>query len=572
VERQLPVPPPPVEVGAALARPVLSLSGEALLYGLALLVAAALRLALAGRDPLAPSETATALAALDLVAGRSQPGGMPLAEVLSAFVFFIAGGSDLAARLPAVLAGVGTVAILPLFRPLLGRRAALLAAFLLAVSPFALGISRRLDSESFALLGALLITLGVFRFLAEGRLGWLLLAIVTLGPLLAAGPGALTFVLSLATAGAAARLAGLQLFSVRALWQQRENQAALGWAALAAVLLYLTCASRVFLDGHGLALPALRAWVETFSGGGSLVLPLVALLSYEPFALVFGVAGAVRLLRSSPGEEPRQLPCLGFLAVWSAIALGVALLGGQRLVGPLASVTVPLTLLAATVLADLLQRTGSTELARGGAIIGVLPLMVFAAIQSAVLLRAQVDAGPQWLAVWLSLVLAAGYALLVLSAGGRAALPPVALAGAGLLLLGTVHASFQLNARPTAAEWVLAEIPGPAATLFPATLAELQADRGGVLLYGVSPSLRVPFGWYLRNLPRPVLTDQLQPGLGALIVAAGNEPPGATVAQRATAAAGTFGPPEGWRAFWRWYVWREGLSTSFERQAVLLTP
>ncbi|GIW10638.1 MAG: hypothetical protein KatS3mg061_1695 [Dehalococcoidia bacterium] len=572
MERQLPAPSPPIEAAAALARPVLTLSGEALLYGLALLVAAALRLALAGRDPLAPSETATALAALDLVAGRSQPGGTPLAEVLSAFVFFIAGGSDLAARLPAVLAGVGTVAVLPLFRPLLGRRAALLAAFLLAVSPFALGISRRLDSESFALFGALLVTLGVFRFLAEGRLGWLVLAIVTLGPLLATGPGALTFVLALATAGAAARLAGLQLFSVRALWQQRESQAALGWAALAALLLYLTCASRVFLDGRGLALPALRAWVEAFSGGGSLVLPLVALLSYEPLALVFGVAGAVRLLRSSPGGEPRQLLCLGFLAVWSAVALGVALLGGQRLVGPLASVTLPLTLLTATVLADLLHRTGSTELARGGAIIGVLPLMVFAAIQSAVLLRTQVDAGPQWLAVWLSLVLAAGYALLVLSAGGRAALPPVALAGAGLLLLGTVHASFQLNARPTAAEWVLAELPGPAATLFPATLAELQADRGGVLLYGVSPSLRVPFGWYLRDLPGQVLTDQLQPGLGALIVAAGNDPPGATVVQRATAAAGTFGPPEGWRAFWRWYVWREGLSTSFERQTVLLTP
>ncbi|MCL6648666.1 MAG: glycosyltransferase family 39 protein [Chloroflexi bacterium] len=572
MERQLPAPSPPIEAAAALARPILTLSGEALLYGLALLVAAALRLALAGRDPLAPSETATALAALDLVAGRSQPGGTPLAEVLSAFVFFIAGGSDLAARLPAVLAGVGTVAVLPLFRPLLGRRAALLAAFLLAVSPFALGISRRLDSESFALFGALLVTLGVFRFLAEGRLGWLVLAIVTLGPLLATGPGALTFVLALATAGAAARLAGLQLFSVRALWQQRESQAALGWAALAALLLYLTCASRVFLDGRGLALPALRAWVEAFSGGGSLVLPLVALLSYEPLALVFGVAGAVRLLRSSPGGEPRQLLCLGFLAVWSAVALGVALLGGQRLVGPLASVTLPLTLLTATVLADLLHRTGSTALARGGAIIGVLPLMVFAAIQSAVLLRAQVDAGPQWLAVWLSLVLAAGYALLVLSAGGRAALPPVALAGAGLLLLGTVHASFQLNARPTAAEWVLAEIPGPAATLFPATLAELQADRGGVLLYGVSPSLRVPFGWYLRDLPGQVLTDQLQPGLGALIVAAGNDPPGATVVQRATAAAGTFGPPEGWRAFWRWYVWREGLSTSFERQTVLLTP
>lgn len=573
--------PPPAglptraRVGAPLDRPVIEISVEWLLYGVVILLAVGLRLAFAGRAPLSVAESANALAALDLTSGRPAAGSAPLADVLSAFVFFVAGPSDLAARFPAALAGTATVALMPLFRPLLGRLAALVAAFLLAISPFALAISLRADADAVAILAAVVVILGLLRFRADGHVGWAVTAIIAFGLLLTAGPRAVTFVLAGIVAVLLARLftAPTPLTALARAWRASEARwtGPLRWAGVTALVAFVVVSSRMFMEPSGLALPALNAWVRELASGGSIALPLVGLLSYDPLATFAGAAGVVWLLVGVPRER-RDWQLVAFLVVWTAVALAVALVGGQRAVGPLAAVAIPLTLLAATAIADAVRAVRRDDLSRGVALLGAVPLIVYAYIQSAVLTRSDGGTPVQWLAVLISIALAGGYTLLVAVSLGRGGLPVTALAGAGLLLLGTIHASFALNARPSPAEWVLADVPGPAATLFPRFLADQRALRGGVLFYGVAPELRAPFAWYLRDQPGMLVTDGLRDSLAAAIVPSGAPlPEGEATAIRSVYAAGSYGPPEGGRAFWRWYVWRTPGETGFRREAVLLT-
>lgn len=574
----LPPPPSPgtgVRVGAALSRPVVEISVEALLYGVVIVLAAGLRLAFAAREPLAVAESANALAALDLTWGRPTAGSAPLADVLGAFIFFVAGPSDLAARLPSVLAGAATVAIMPLFRPLLGRLAALVAAVLLAFGPFSLAIARRADADALAVLAGLVVILGLMRFRNEGHLGWAVTALIAMALLLTAGPRAVTLVLAGIVAVLLARILSVPtpLAALSRAWRTGGAgwTGPIGWAGIAALVAFVVISSRVFLEPSGLALPALNAWVREVTPGGSMAAPLVAVLSYDPLAVLVGVGGAIWLLVGAPRER-RDRQLLAFLVIWAAVALVVALLGGQRLVGPLAAVAIPLTLLAATAIADAVRAVRRDDLSRGVALLGAVPLLVYAYIQSAVLTRSDGGTPLQWLAVLVSIALAGGYTLLVAFSLGRRGFPVIALAGSSVVLLGTLHASFALNARPTPAEWVLADVPGPAATLFPQLIADQRAARGGVLFYGVAPELRVPFAWYLRDQPGMRLTDGLRDGLGAAIVPAGAPAPdGEASAVRSVYAAGSYGPPAGGRAFWRWYVWRMPGETGFRREAVLLT-
>lgn len=548
---------------------------EWLLYATALVLAAGLRLGLAGREPLSITESTSALAALDLTLGRSAAGGAPLADLLTALVFFIAGPSDLAARFPAVLAGVATVALMPFFRPLLGRLAALIAAFLLAIGPFSLAISRWGEADSLAILAALVVLLGLFRFQHDGRIGWLWAAVVAFALLLTAGPRAVTVVIAGAVGLAVARFFGTPtpLSLLPAAWRAGGGRVSspLGWAVIAALAAFAVVSTRLFLSPGGLALPAVNAWARELSGGGAPGLPLVGLISYDPLAFVFGLVGIVGLAAGTP-RESRNRQILGFLAIWAAVGLVVAVLGGQRLIGPLAGIAVPLTLLAATVIADAIRAVRREEVTRGAALLGALPLLVYAYIQSAVLIRSDAGTPVQWLAVMISLALAAGYVLLVSFALGRSGLPIVGLAGAGVLLAGTLHASFNLNGRPSAAEWVLPDVPGPAATIFPELIADLRAARGGVLAYGLDPSLREPFAWYLRDQPGMRVSEGLTDGLFAAIVPAGAPAPDSGAnAIRGIYAAGSYGPPESPRPFWRWYVWRTAGETGFRREAVLLS-
>jgi predicted membrane-bound mannosyltransferase/sugar lactone lactonase YvrE len=98
-----------------------------------------------------------------------------------ALTYFLFGDNDFTARVPAALFGVATIAFMWNYRRLLGRIGALIAAFLILISPYILFYSRYARNESFITLFAVITLWAVLRYLESGKkryLYWFTFAIV----------------------------------------------------------------------------------------------------------------------------------------------------------------------------------------------------------------------------------------------------------------------------------------------------------------------------------------------------------------------------------------------------------
>ena len=104
----------------------------------------------------------------------------PLLFHTVAGVFKVAGDGDVASRLPMALAGAVLVATPLLFRRTLGPVATTVAATLLALSPVLLYFSRFSRNDVIAVLWTVLIVAAVWRYRADGRSRWLVLAAAAL--------------------------------------------------------------------------------------------------------------------------------------------------------------------------------------------------------------------------------------------------------------------------------------------------------------------------------------------------------------------------------------------------------
>ncbi|RME08220.1 MAG: hypothetical protein D6803_01780 [Anaerolineae bacterium] len=305
------------------------LTVEDLLYLLAFLIALGVRLLHLGSAPLSDAEADLALRALD---GSLQVGTQPLYVVLTSWLFFlIAGSSNFLARFWPAVAGAALALAPRLFHRALGRRAALILAFFLALDPGLVAVSRQ----------------------ADGRMLALLLVVLTVGGLWNRRPVA---------AGVAA---GLALLAGPAIWQGLLAWGA-GWLAERAMqpsadderVIADTARSRSFLLALGATLllvgtgllhrPAalgalgsslvayLRGWATPT--GVPWLRPLAALVFYQPLAWVFFGFAALRSRR-------------GF--IWLLVALLMVLIYPARAVADAVWVSVPLLTLAALGLAAL---------------------------------------------------------------------------------------------------------------------------------------------------------------------------------------------------------------------------
>jgi hypothetical protein len=129
------------------------------LYGLALIIAALVRFAFLGAFPLSDSEASLALQALSLADGASSGVIGPQAGyvVWTGGLFFLFEGNAFWARFVPALVGTAMV-LAPFFlRSVLGREAAVLAAFLVAIDPGLVALSKTAGGEiigmTFLLLG-----------------------------------------------------------------------------------------------------------------------------------------------------------------------------------------------------------------------------------------------------------------------------------------------------------------------------------------------------------------------------------------------------------------------------------
>jgi len=308
------------------------------------LLAAVLRLYQLGLRPLDEGEAAQALAAFRFVRGDAPMAAATSPALFTGNVlgFSLLGASDITARWLPALVGVALV-LLPLgLRHRLGRRGALAAALLLAVSPTAVYFSRTLDGAILAATCSLALAVGLIRALDSGEPRALYLAAGALGVGLCTGPAFWTFLLILASFVLSALATGRPPqrkrgspptggsggYSAGGLMPlQRELKRGTGWprlvaawrgaekiggragtaGAVAAATFGLVATTMVLHPaGVGDAADLIGAWVTGFFpelGGQPMLYPAVLLLRYEPLILLLGL---VETGRAVWGKKPRK--------------------------------------------------------------------------------------------------------------------------------------------------------------------------------------------------------------------------------------------------------------------------
>ena len=104
----------------------------------------------------------------------------PLQFHLLALTYFIFGVSDFTARIPAVLFSIATVWMVWYWRRYLGKTGALVAGFLMVISPFMLFYGRYVRNEAFAGFSGILMLFAILRYLENGNKRYLYLVSLSL--------------------------------------------------------------------------------------------------------------------------------------------------------------------------------------------------------------------------------------------------------------------------------------------------------------------------------------------------------------------------------------------------------
>jgi uncharacterized protein (TIGR03663 family) len=341
------------------------LTVESALYIGLVLVAGVLRFWALGSQPLQEREAELALDVWRFYTGgaASIRGHSPLLFHGTTLAYALFGASDYATRVIPALAGTAMVGLPYLLRPYLGRRAALICATILVFSPSFIFFSRQLDGGIVASAAALALLAGVLEYLSQRRESQLFLVAGALGVLLLADGSAYTTLLALGAFFVASmiysrrrRLPGL--WSALA-WVEGDRRPDMPWRAVgvfAGLVLLLGTGFFVNLYGIQATLDLCSSWLGQFlpaSMGQPWHYYASLLAAYEVPVLVFGLAGACYLTRRDP--------LFTLLTCWFGISLVLYSVMGTKPPSGVLQILLPLTLLAARSIADLLDRIGEGE-------------------------------------------------------------------------------------------------------------------------------------------------------------------------------------------------------------------
>lgn len=287
--------------GSAAPEHGVVLNLEFVLWGVVSVLAAALRLTRLDALPVGPLEGPRAWGAYQLVHGSTTPQwGGDLASGLAALLFRVVGDSARTARLGPALLGVTAVVALALYRPMLGRGAALAAALLLALSPLAVQTARTLGPEAAALPLALMLPPLLWSVLFGGKLERAPAIGLVVG--LGLGSGALFSATLIAMAvWLAVECAWLEQPAPLRAWRSLRRNRGLLLLSLIGMLPGLA----LTLDRYGagprrVSFASIATWAGPAAGSAFTApwhyLPDV-LIAYEPLTLALALYGAVLLLR-----------------------------------------------------------------------------------------------------------------------------------------------------------------------------------------------------------------------------------------------------------------------------------
>ena len=532
------------------------------------LLAAALRFAQLGLRPLNAAEAVQALAALRFTDGALQaapPGTIPGLFTGNVVAFTLMGSSDAIARWLPALAGVILVLLPYGLRHRLGRGGALVASFLLAVSPSAVYFSRNVDSAIVVAACGLATVVGLINFVDTRRPGTLYLAAVGLGLGLSIGSGIYTILVILI---AFALLLYLQdrlrkhspgWSSLLAAWAALRGEKGLlakTGGVLAATFGLVAMTLVLHPSGVGHAADLVGDWARSFlpeSGGQPLIYPLLLFLRYELLIVALGLVEIGRWLASKrseqqePVEAGSSFPHTALLVFWALAATFVILVSGHRPAGNLLLVVVPLALLAGQGVERAVRWIRWSHLWLEATVVALtaLGLIIFLYLQIVAYVQSSNAttvsfAGITLFASSTYLILAAVGLLLLIVLGVSAWIwrgPSLLLSGgwlAALLLLGLwgFKAMWGLNFAHAsdARELMIVQTTAPDVRLFTERLGALSLDKAGdatTLPITVDAATGPVVGWYLRDFGQQLVVEDLftQPGTVAAVSLAAQDLP-----------------------------------------------
>jgi DNA-binding beta-propeller fold protein YncE len=467
------------------------------------------------------------------------PSLSPLVQLAEAFTFFLAGASDVIARLAPVVAGIGILLLVfglgPVIRP--GARVGML--FTIGLSPTLVYFSRTIDPAIFVAFFTMLLIVAIARAgttpNAARLSAWAGTAGVAIGGLLASGPigisallaGAIAIAIAVVAASSESRPDALGVGARRLL----RTPAALILLLLAIVATVLVLFTRLFSD-----LEALRGLLDTFEEWGRILgtRPTTtptqfffwATLLYE----LVGVALMIVALLAGPLVPSREgTPVLrgSTFAIWFGVALVLQSLSSGRAPDQLTLIALPLAISAGLGLGYLLERIERYRLL--SSLASLIPLAVFALVIGVIAIFVTVarsndpvttETAPVQAIIIIVLLVIVPFSLLLARAMTRAEHTHVVGWSALLVLVvilglyGVRSASMLAFERSDQGTEPLAQrtsTPGVIAfvdqvtrlsrdlSVGDATLADPTARYS--LTIAVAPDLADPYRWYFRDFP-----------------------------------------------------------------------
>jgi hypothetical protein len=481
------------------------------------LLSAVLRLYQLGAVPLSPVEAGEALGAL---AGGGA--GLPTSGLLTAansFLFWVIGPSDVSARILPALVGTFLPLTMLLFARREARRGALIAAFLLALSPSLTLFSRTSSGVVLGCASAIVFLGALLRHSerAGSYSAWLGLAGAALGLGVASGGAFLSLFLTLLLGVLIVRPAHL-VAAGRDLATRRPLLMAAASLALGGTFLF------VFPDGLGVTADGLAAWLSGFKlGWGDRSAGI--LLIYELPILLFGLLGLV--LGLWRGDS--------FARTWSVWVLGglvLVLVRPNRPDVPFA-LLVPLALLGGMVLDAILPRRWEdwSPLVTYGSAVALVALGAHIFISLGQYGR-QISynserATASLLLAGISGILVVGVVALIWTYSRMEALMGLTVALAVLLALYGWGRAWELGHDHQAdpRELWVDEATAPGARILVDTLRTTseRARRASYTLPVTVQSGDPVLHWYLRDFAEVAWVDSLQPGITSEAVVAPEE-------------------------------------------------
>jgi uncharacterized protein (TIGR03663 family) len=534
-------PPPPLAPAAGLDRPLDLGWVRWLTAGWIIVAAVALTLRLAGlgRWALSPDEARGAFDAWLLLRGQpplpgdALPATAPFFLLLQTFGFFLFGVGDTTARLVPALAGLAIVPLAWALRPIVGRPAALGMAALAAFSPTLVFASRTGTPEMPTAALSLLLLVALLRLgAAAGEVGavrrWAVVGGIAAGALLASGPAALTVLLSLAIGIAASAV----LAPSGAVRGGLRDLAAVPGALLAGLaafaLTVVVLFTRLFTDPAAIvgAGEAVAAWGQLLVASATetpVRFFLLALLLYEPLALLFALVAALRRPRPvAPGRAGWAV-----FGGWFIAAFCLWSFSAGRAPEHAVFVALPLVLLGGGVLGETIAAVDWRDVRQGfggGLALALLGLLIALAAFALALDRGNDPLGGGILpAIVLVMVVVVplAYVVFALASGEVAAgrgrqVALIALLVPALFLGALAFRSAVLLANNRAgegtellAQGLPTEAVRPVVESIQRLSRDVTLDQGSVrdvpgghgLVIAADRSVRWPFQWYFREFP-----------------------------------------------------------------------